>query len=70
MYYLIPLCIHVALPFLPNQNVFLNEFLLSPVATPIQQLHACSWFIGPLIIYVIGSYCLDSDNGFCFFPGS
>lgn len=25
---------------------------------------------GPLIVFALGSYCLDSKNSFCFFPGT
>eukprot|EP01035_Chromulina_nebulosa_P019167 gene19167-25011_t len=33
-------------------------------------LHSFMWVIAPLVVLLVGSYCLDTNNGFCFFPGS
>jgi len=40
------------------------------VPDEMQHLHAFAWLLGPLIFFAFGSYCLDSKNGFCFFPGT
>jgi hypothetical protein len=69
VYYLIPLVVHVSLPLLPS-NQAIQSFMLSPVPPSIQHLQSSAWFLIPLIVYVIGSYCLDTLNGYCFFPGS
>jgi hypothetical protein len=68
-YYLLPLCVHVALPFLivPDE---IKSILDAPLPTQMQQLHAFAWLLGPLIVFALGSYCLDSKNSFCFFPGT
>lgn len=68
-YYLLPLCVHSAMPHLvlpPSVRSFLNE----PLPPQMQHLHAFAWLLGPLIFFALGSYCLDSKNGFCFFPGT
>ena len=70
-YYLLPLCVHVALPFLtliaPTE---LKSILEAPLPEQMQQLHAFAWLLGPLVCCALGSYCLDSKNQFCFFPGT
>ena len=35
----------------------------------IRQLHVFSWLLTPLFLIALGSYCIDSKNSFCFFPG-
>lgn len=69
VYYLIPLVVHVAMPFLivPAE---LKALLDAPVPNQMQHLHAFAWLLGPLIFFAFGSYCLDSKNGFNFFPGT
>lgn len=72
-FYLLPLCIHitmdVAMPLLvlPAE---LKLLLVSPLPDQMQQLHAFAWLLTPLIVFALGSYCLDSKNSFCFFPGT
>mmetsp|Transcript_15947 Transcript_15947/g.35289 ORF Transcript_15947/g.35289 Transcript_15947/m.35289 type:complete len:664 (+) Transcript_15947:182-2173(+) len=70
-YYLLPLCVHVALPFLgsalPSSVVAVLE---APLPAQMQALHAFAWLLGPLVCCALGNYCLDSKNGFCFFPGT
>lgn len=68
IYYLIPLVIAVVLPYIPS-NESISSFLVSPLATPMQQLHSFAWLIAPLISFMIGGYCLDTVNAFSFFPG-
>jgi hypothetical protein len=68
---LLPLCIHIAQPFF---KIFIpadvEELLKNPLPDPVQQLHAGAWLLGPLIVFALGSYSLDSKNWFCFFPGT
>eukprot|EP01038_Epipyxis_sp_PR26KG_P009099 gene9099-12270_t len=68
-YYLLPLCVHVSLPFLivPQE---IKNILDAPLPVQLQQLNAFTWMLAPLIIFAMGSYCLDSKNSFCFFPGT
>ncbi len=68
-YYLLPLCVHSALPFL-KVPAYVKTILEAPVPDEMQHLHAFAWLLGPLIFFALGSYCLDSKNGFCFFPGT
>ena len=69
VYYLLPLCVHVALPLLILPS-WIKDVLASPIPTQMQQLHVWGWLVTPLIVFVLGSYCLDSKNSFCFFPGT
>jgi hypothetical protein len=69
VYYLLPLCVHVALPLLILPS-WAKDILASPIPTQMQQLHVWGWLLTPLIVFVLGSYCLDSKNSFCFFPGT
>lgn len=68
-YYLLPLCVHVALPIFKFPEDF-KTLLYSPIPTELQQVHTFAWLLSPLLIFVFGSYCLDSKNMFCFFPGA
>lgn len=69
-YYLIPLCVHVAMPFLSLRvSDDIKSILNAPLPHQAQQLHAFFWLLGPLIVFALGSFCLDSKNNFCFFPG-
>ena len=69
VYYLLPLCVHVAIPLLILPS-WIKDVLASPIPTQMQQLHVWGWLLTPLIVFVLGSYCLDSKNSFCFFPGT
>ena len=70
-YYLLPLCVHMALPFVsfPFPS-WIKDVLSAPIPLQMQQLHAWGWLLTPLIVFALGSYCLDSKNSFCFFPGT
>ena len=48
----------------------LKNLLEAPLPTPMQQLHGFAWLLGPLICFALGSYCLDSKNSLCLFPGT
>lgn len=63
-YYLVPLCFEAVMAFLPPNVV---QSLSTPLPSNFAQLS--SWIVVPLMIIVYGSYCLDSKNRFCFFPG-
>jgi hypothetical protein len=67
-YYLLPLCVEVALPWIPGSRSF-QQLLASPLPVPLQYWTSQIWIIVPLILVVYGSYCLDSKNRFCVFPG-
>ena len=36
----------------------------------MQQLHVFAWALGPLVFFMLGSYCIDSKNSVCLFPGT
>jgi hypothetical protein len=44
--------------------------MAAPVPLGVQQLHAWGWLFTPMVAFALGSYCLDSKNSFCFFPGT
>ena len=72
-YYLLPLSVHAALPLLNVVIPFpswMKDLLAAPIPVEMQRLHVWGWIVTPLIAFVIGSYCLDSKNSLCFFPGT
>ena len=70
-YYLLPLCVHVAMPWVSVPfPVWIKDVLAAPIPLQMQQLHVWGWLLTPLIVFALGGYCLDSKNGFCFFPGT
>lgn len=71
VYYLLPLCVHVAMPFIEvNLPTEVKAVLSAPLPSPMQQMEAFGWLLGPLICFALGGYCLDSKNSLCFFPGT
>lgn len=68
-YYLLPLVVHSAMPFLTLSAEF-KAILDAPVPPSMQQLQVFAWFLGPLICFTLGSYCIDSKNSMCLFPGT
>ncbi len=59
----------MTLPFLfVPQSV--RTILEAPLPSSMQQLHVFGWLLGPLVIFALGSYCIDSKNSMCFFPGT
>jgi hypothetical protein len=48
----------------------LQLVLASPLPMPLQQLQVFAWLLGPLVMFMIGSYCIDSKNSMCVFPGT
>jgi hypothetical protein len=66
--YLLPLCADLVLVEFMRHNNLVN--LIAPFPAWAATLRSDFWFIAPLLFIVIGNYCLDSRNGFCFFPGS
>jgi hypothetical protein len=68
-YYLLPLCIHIAIPVLEIPTDIM-DILTSPIPCQMQQLHTYAMLLAPLMAFTLGSYCLDSKNTWCFFPGA
>lgn len=68
-YYLLPLCVHVTLPFL-TVPADIRSILEAPLPVQMQRLNAFAFLLGPLVAFALGSYCLDSKNKFNFFPGA
>lgn len=68
-YYLLPLCVQVALPLmgLPKDSL---DALNSAVPKELQQVYNHMWVVLVLGFWAIGGYCLDSANGFCMFPAA
>jgi hypothetical protein len=50
--------------------VEIKNILEGPLPQELKQLEACGWLLGPLVIFALGSYCIDSRNSMCFFPGT
>jgi hypothetical protein len=48
----------------------IQALLDSPLPTSMQQLQVFVWFLGPLVFFTLGSYCIDSKNSVCVFPGT
>ena len=70
-YYLLPLCVHAALPFVSSYVPSpVQPLLEAPVPYQMQRLQAFVWLLGPLVCCALGNYCVDSKNQFCFFPGT
>lgn len=69
LYYLLPLCVHITLPFW-RVSEEIKAVLNQPLPVELQQVYAFAWLLGPLIVFALGSYCLDSKNAFCVFPGT
>ncbi len=69
VYFLLPLVAHVSVPLLPSS---IQEFFMlnQPLPESLQKLHVFAWLLGPLVVFALGSYNLDSRNNFCFFPGT
>merc|ERR1711871_98822 len=46
-----------------------TSFLVA-IPAGYQNLYTNAFAMIPLFVWALGSYCLDSKNGFCFFPGA
>lgn len=66
-YYLLPLCVSLIMP--KSASSIVASLLTSPIPESVQPLAEVWWLVLALLIWMIGSYCLDSRNGWCFFPG-
>lgn len=64
-YYLLPLCVDLVIP-----KASVPTSLLVAIPARYQNLYTNAFAMIPLFIWALGSYCLDSKNGFCFFPGA
>lgn len=74
VYYLLPLCIHsfITHPWISG-NVWpkwISVILDAEVPSQVQQLRVFANMLLPALGLAYGSYCLDSKNVFCFFPGA
>ena len=66
MYHRLPLCMNVS-------NLVPLEYKVFCEARLPQQLIEIfnyRWLLIPFVMIAFGSYCLDSNNSWCFFPGS
>lgn len=73
VYYLLPLCVYSAMELPMMQGTFPDQIaaiLNNPLPGPLQQLRVFAKYIIPVMSLAYGSYCLDSKNMFCFFPGA
>jgi len=68
-YYLLPLCVDLAMPFIVPATSTWSAILSKPSPDALQLLYNSSFILYPLFIWAIGNYCLDSKNGFTIFPG-
>lgn len=68
-YYLLPLVVHVSFPLL-KISPEIKLLLEAPLPSSMQQLQAFAWVLGPLVCFTLGSYCIDSKNSMCIFPGT
>ena len=66
-YYLLPLCINLVIPKLGLSD---DSFMNRSLPEGFRNIYTHSLAVIPLFIWTFGSYCLDSKNGFCFFPGA
>jgi hypothetical protein len=73
VYYLLPLCVYSAMS-LPCMNGYfpqqISNILDAPLPEPLRQLRVFARILVPFMSLAYGSYCLDSKNMFCFFPGA
>mmetsp|Transcript_846 Transcript_846/g.496 ORF Transcript_846/g.496 Transcript_846/m.496 type:complete len:679 (+) Transcript_846:92-2128(+) len=69
VYYLLPLIVHAGMPHL-RIPADVRSILDGPLPDSMRQLEAFGWLLGPLTIFALGSYCIDSKNSMCFFPGT
>lgn len=66
-YFLVPLVVNLMIPRV--NYLQLSNVLTNPLPSSITPLELFAWFIVPFLIWTIGNYCLDSRNGYTFFPG-
>jgi hypothetical protein len=70
-FFLLPLCVHAALPIWgPPSSSELIVLLSKPLPAPMQQLWHYRLTFLSLFVLCVGSYAIDSKNGWSFFPGS
>lgn len=49
---------------------YYQKFINDPVPSQMQQIYTFAWLLSPLLVIMFGSFSLDSQNKFCFFPGA
>lgn len=69
VWYLIPLIVQSYIKFNLKSSPWL-EILMQPLPGAAQQIYTFAYVLTPLVLMALGSYCLDSKNAFCFFPGT
>ena len=76
-YYLVPFNVDVFLkifvaPTCTDPAVAMNfcQVLSNPLPPHMQQIYTFAYILTPLLCISFGSYCVDSRNEFCFFPGA
>jgi hypothetical protein len=74
VYYLLPLCVHsfITHPWISGHvwPSWVSVILDAEVPSQLQQLRVFANMLLPALGLAYGSYCLDSKNTFCFFPGT
>ena len=71
VYYLLPLCVQVALPFLLGADgVGTGSWTDARMPVELQRVYEHAGILMPLLFWVIGGYCLDSKNTFCMHPAA
>jgi len=60
------------LKFSPANFVPLDykTFFEATLPQQMTEVYNCRWLLIPLVMIAFGSYCLDSKNSWCFFPGA
>ena len=77
IYYMVPLIINsfLSIPTINNNfNEILPNWMLivldAPLPQPMQRLRTAAKILLPIFTLTYGSYCLDTKNAWCFFPGT
>lgn len=68
--YLIPLVVQSGYSVFIPHDWALYRILMLPLPPQVQQVYTFAYVLTPLFVIALGSYCIDSRNGFCFFPGT
>lgn len=69
-FYLLPLCVNTALKHHLEAMPALLKLLMLPLPTPLQRIYTFAYILTPFVVLSFGGYCIDTNNSFCFFPGS
>jgi hypothetical protein len=70
-YYLLPLCVDVMIPlFKLPESAAIVDLLGGNAPNELQMIYRSGLVLIFLSTWMVGGYCLDSKNGYCFFPGA